>query len=155
MINMQPQFVSTDDFLNYWGIDLKEKLNKGSNLSNFADMFLRRIEDRLMTWIDKNTFRVYTWDVYKDDYKSGNEYWQKCIDESKDYWKKAILEQAMYVFKNSDIAQDSGYDPEKGIVAPTEDLQAIEICRPCINYLIEAGLYNHVMKNNPRYTSFN
>ena len=155
MIDMQPQYVSTDDFLNYWGIDLKEKLNKGANTSNFADMFLRRIEDRLMTWIDKTTFRIYSWDIYKDDYKCGDEYKQKAIDESKDYWKKAILEQAMYVFKNSDIGQDSGYDPEKGIVAPEYDLQAIEICRPCINFLISAGLYNHVMRNRPRNTSFN
>lgn len=148
MIDMQPQFVSTDDFLNYWGIDLKEKLNKGANYSNFADMFLRRIEDRLMTWIDKNTFRIYAWDVYKDENEND------IMAKQKDYWKKAILEQAMYVFKNSDIGQDSGYDPEKGIVAPQQDLQAIEICRPCINFLTEAGLYNHVMMNRPRYTSF-
>ena len=155
MINMQPQFVSTDDFLNYWGIDLKAKLNKGVNTSNFADMFLRRIEDRIMTWIDATTFRIVPWEYYKDDYIPKNDFNKKSIDLSRDYWKKAILEQAMYVFKNSDIGQDSGYDPEKGIMAPESDLQAIEICRPCIRFLIEAGLYNHVMKNRPRYTSFN
>ena len=154
MIDMQPQFVSTEDFLNYWGIDLKAKLNKGANPSNFADMFLRRIEDRLMTWIDATTFRITPWEYYKDDYVPKNELNKKAMDLSRDYWKKAILEQAMYVFKNSDIGQDSGYDPEKGIVAPEHDLQSIEICRPCIRFLIDAGLYNHVMKNRPRYTSF-
>ena len=155
MIDMQPQFVSTEDFLNYWGMDLREKMNKGSNTSNFADMFLRRIEDRLMTWIDANTFRVTPWECLKDDYIPKNEMYKKSLQRDRDYFKKALLEQAMYVIKNSDIGQDSGYDPEKGIVAPESDLQAIEICRPCINFLKEAGLFNHVMMNRPRYTSFN
>lgn len=154
MINMQPQFVSSDDFFNYWGINLKAKLDKGSNTSNFTDMFLRRVEDRLMAWIDKTTFRLYEWDYYKDDYKITQEWKKDIILEERDYWKKAILEQAMYIFKNSDIGQDSGYDPEKGIVATPEELQSIEVCRPCINFLAKAGLYNHVMKNRPRYTSF-
>lgn len=155
MIDMQPQFVSVGDFFNYWQIDLAAKLNKGTNTSNFADVFLRRIEDRLMTWIDATTFRLHPWEAYKDSYVFANEQQQKAMNENRDYWKKAILEQAYYVFKNSDIGQDSGYDPEKGIVASVEDLQAIEICRPCIRFLISAGLYNHVVRNRPRYTSFN
>ena len=155
MIDMQPLFISTDDFLNYWGIDLKAKLNSGSNNSNRADVFLRRVEDRLMAWVDSTTFRTIPWDYFKDDYVFKNDFVRKAMEESRDYWKKAILEQAMYVFKNSDIGQDSGYDPEKGMVAPPEDLQAIEICRPCIRFLIEACLYNHNIKNRPRYTSFN
>ena len=66
MIKMTPQFVTADDFLTYWGIDLRERL-KGNN-SNKADIFLKRIEDRLMKWIDANTFRVFNWDTLKDDY---------------------------------------------------------------------------------------
>lgn len=153
MIDMQPQFVSTSDFYNYWGVDLNEQLARTGNPSNFANMFLRRVEDRIMNWIDSNTFRLYSWDTYKDSYNCGNEIKQKYINIQKDYFRKAILEQAMYVFKNSDIGQDSGYDPERGIVASQEDLQSIEICRPCINFLKNAGLYNHVMKNRNRYTT--
>lgn len=156
MIDMQPQYISPSDFENYWGINLEAKFSKvSSNPSNYSYMFLKRIEDRLMTWIDANTFRDIPWSWYLDDFQCGNEYKQKYIDIQKDYWKKALLEQAMYVIKNSDIGQDSGYDPEKGIVAQQDELQAIEICRPCINFLKSAGLYNHVVRNRVRYTSFN
>lgn len=154
MINMQPEFISTDDFFNYWGINLESKLNTGDNRSNFANMFLKRIEDRVMSWIDANTFRNIPWENLKSDYKVENEYEQKYIDIQKDYWRKALLEQAMYVFRNGDIGQDSGYDQEKGVIAPSENLQSIEICRPCINFLKCAGLYNHNIQNTFRYTSF-
>lgn len=154
MIDMQPQFVSAEDFLNYWGVDLRKELKGDGDESFKADRFLRKIEDRLMTWIDANTFRVTPWDYYKDDFVPKNDWQKKFVNEQKDYWRKAILTQAMYVFRNSDIGMDSGYDPEKGIIAPETDLQAIEICRPCIDYLKSAGLYNHVVKNRPRYTSF-
>jgi len=154
MIDMQPQFVSTTDFFNYWQVDLIAKLNKGANTSNFANVFLRRVEDRLMSWIDANTFRVVPWDIFKDSYNCGIERKQKRLEEQKVYWKKAILEQAMYVFRNSDIGMDSGYDPEKGIIAPFEELENIEICKPAIRFIKETCLYNHVMKNRPRYTSF-
>lgn len=153
MINMQPHFVSTEDFYNYWGINLDEQFSRNNSPSNFGNMLLRRVEDRLMNWIDANTFRLMPWEYYEDNYNCGNEMKQKYVDIQKDYWRKAILEQAMYVFKNSDIAQDSGYDPERGIVASGNELESIEVCRPCINYLKNAGLLNHVMKNRNRYTT--
>lgn len=153
MIKMTPQFVSADDFLTYWGIDLRERL-KGTN-SNKADIFLKRIEDRLMTWIDANTFRVFDWVTLKDDYDNYlNESHRKSAKETKEAWKKAILSQAMYVFKNSDLGFDSGYDPAKGIIAQHRDLEEIEICRPAIDFLKSVGLLNHVVKNTVRYTSF-
>lgn len=153
MIKMTPQFVTADDFLTYWGIDLRERL-KGNN-SNKADIFLKRIEDRLMKWIDANTFRVFNWDTLKDDYDEYlNERHRISAKETKEDWKKAILSQAMYVFKNSDLGFDSGYDPSKGIVAPHKELEEIEICRPTIDFLKSAGLLNHVVKNTVRYTSF-
>ncbi len=153
MIDTQPQFVSPEDFLNYWSKDLNVLLRDNSNISNKADIFLKRVEDRLMSWIDANTFRLIPWDYYKDGYvyKSDNE--RKNAEILKDYWKKAILTQAMYIYRNSNIGMDSGYDPEKGMVATYSDLSAIEICRPTIDLIKQAGLYNHVVRNTFRHTT--
>lgn len=154
MIDMKPDFVTPNDFLNYWGVDLNAKLRGNTpGPTNKAESFLKRIEDRLMAWIDSNTFRLTTWDYYKDNAEYRNEREAKKAKVQKDAWKKAILTQAMYVFKNSDIGMDSGYDPEKGIIADKRSLDDIEICRQAIDFLKVAGLYNHVVKNRFRYTS--
>ena len=155
MINVMPQFVTADDFYNYWGINLNERMKPGTNVSNKTNIFLRSVEDRLMSWIDANTFRVYDWDYFKGKAEYLNDREKKIAEVRIDYWKKAILNQAMYVYRNSNIGLDSGYDPEKGVIASSVELQAIEICRPTIDLIKSAGLYNHVIKNVPRYTSFN
>ena len=53
----KPKFVSVDDFKNYWGLDLRNILRDDDNVSNQAERFLARVEDRLMNWIDNHTFR--------------------------------------------------------------------------------------------------
>ena len=63
---MEPRFITPDDFENYWGLNLREKLKDNSNSSNKANIFLKRIEDRMISWIDANTFRVTTWDNLTD-----------------------------------------------------------------------------------------
>lgn len=149
MIIMTPQFVSPSDFFTYWGINLNEKLRGNANNSNKADIFLKRIEDRMMAWIDANTFRVTPWEQLKDDYKTESEH----LRNQRRNWKLAILTQALYVYRNGDIMTDSGYDPEKGIIAPKSQLQDIEICQAAIDYIKVAGLYNHVVSNKFRYTT--
>lgn len=140
MLRTEPRFVSADDFENYWGINLSDKL-KGDNFSNKADKFLLRIENRLMNWLDANTFRVYRWDELND--------------EQLEKFQLAILEQAMYVFKNSDLALDSGYDPDQGIIADYETINKIAICQPTIDLLKTAGLFNLRIYNKRRFTTFN
>ena len=155
MIKMEPQFVSPEDFLNYWGVDLNSKLKSNSNDSNKANIFLKRVEDRLMSWIDANTFRIISWDILRGDYnKYRDDKEREIAEKQKDAWRLAILTQAMYIFKNSEIGLDSGYDPEKGIVAKKDDLSAIEICQSAIDYIKVAGLYNHVVTNRIRHTTF-
>jgi hypothetical protein len=140
MLRLEPRFVSADDFENYWGENLNAKL-KGDNYSNKADKFLLRIENRLMTWLDANTFRVYEWD-HLSDFQLEN-------------LQLAILEQAMYVFRNSDLALDSGYDPEQGVIADYEKINSIAICQPAIDLLKTAGLFNLRITNKRRFTTFN
>lgn len=132
-------FVTPADFKNYWGLDLESELKEdGSELdSNRADSFLMRIEDRLLSWVDANTWRNRRWE---------------CISQNqKEHLQKAILLQAMYVFRNSDLSMDSGYDPQRGKIAEKKDLQMIEICDPAIDELKTCGLYNHVMSNHWRW----
>lgn len=132
-------FVSPQDFKNYWGVDLNFVLKESNTEldSNKANMFLMRVEDRLMAWLDANTFRTYLWDEIEG--------------EDKEAMQKAILIQAMYIFRNSDLSTDSGYDPQRGVVIPKKDLQAIEICDAAIDVLKSSGLYSRVMKNRRRY----
>lgn len=154
MIIMEPQFVSPEDFLNYWGIDLNETLKSESNDSNKANIFLKRVEDRLMSWIDANTFRVIPWDYLKGPIKASTKEREETIKKQREAWNLAILTQAMYIYKNSEIGLDSGYDPEKGIVATKDSLSAIEICQSAIDYIKVAGLYNHCVSNKLRHSTW-
>ena len=136
-------FVSPQDFNNYWGIDLNVVLPEtGSELdSNKADMFLMRVEDRLMAWLDANTYRTYLWESIE-----GND---------KEAMQKAIIIQAMYIFRNSDLSTDSGYDPQRGVVIAKKDLQSIEICDAAVDILKASGLYSRTIKNRRRYIRLN
>lgn len=135
---MEPKFITPDDFENYWGINLIEKLKDNSNSSNKANIFLKRVENRVISWIDANTFRQTTWD--------------KLTDYQLEHFQNALIEQAMYIYRNSDLALDSGYDTEKGFVGGAEKLKTIEICEPCLRELKLAGLYNLTVTNRNRYT---
>lgn len=134
----QPKFVSVDDFKNYWGLDLRNILRSDDNESNQAERFLARVEDRLMNWIDNHTFRRIK---YENLHANPRQY---------ENWQKAILTQAMYMFKNGDLGIESGLDTEKGIIAPRSDLVELEVCQAAIDYLSNAGLFNLNVKNRPR-----
>ena len=68
--------------------------------------------------------------------------------------KTAILEQALYVFKNGDLSIDSGYDPQRGTTIEKNDLMRREISTQAIDILKNAGLFNQNVANKRRYTSF-
>ena len=137
-MNFEPKFISASDFYDYWGIDLIEKLKNGGNSSNKANIFLRRIENNVMAWIDANTFR--------------NVHWDHLSEFQLEQFQYALLEQAMYVYRNSDISLDSGYDPEKGIIVDKQTLEGLIICTPALNFLKLAGLYNLNVTNRMRFT---
>lgn len=133
------KFVSVSDYKNYWGEDLESELNTpGSEVdSSEADRFLMRVEDRLLAWIDANTFRNFTW--------------ESLGGAQLESLQKAILIQARYIFRNSDLSTDSGYDPQRGIIIAKKDLQLIEICDAAVDMLKSSGLYCRAMKNRRRY----
>ena len=135
-MNVKPKFVSPGDFENYWGEGLYN-LKSNDNASGKEEIFLRRVENRLLSWIDANTFRVTKWEELEP--------WQI------EHLQIAILEQAMYVYRNSDLIQDSGYDPEKGKIVDYSYIESIEVCSAAIREIKIAGLYNQVIKNRRRY----
>lgn len=134
----QPKFVTVDDFKNYWGKDLRSILRSDDNDSNQAERFLARVEDRLMNWIDNNTFRRIPYDQLRSNPRQFEN------------WQKAILTQAMYMYRNGDLGIESGLDTEKGIIAARSDLVELEVCQAAIDYLSNAGLFNLNVKNRPR-----
>lgn len=142
MINTEPKFINPSDFYNYWGIDLNAALKSDNNVSNKANTFLKIVEDRLMAWVDSNTARNFAWD----------ELWQ--YEWALEHFQKALLEQAMYMYRNSDILMDSGYDPDSGIIAKREDLLKIAVAESAINLLKVGGIFNQVMTNRRRYLDF-
>ena len=133
---LEPQYVTVDDFNNYHGVNLREILRNDGNDSYQAERFLAREELKFINWIDNTTFR-------RLPYSQLNERQLKLF-------RCAILEQVMYVIKNGDIGLDSGYDPEKGVIADSDTLNSLRVSQVAIDLLSNAGLFNLVMKNRPR-----
>lgn len=131
-----PMFITVDEFDNYWSVNLRDMLRTSANESNQAEMFLARVERRLMAYIDNNTFRRYKY--------------EELCGHQLNAFKEAIVLQAMYVYKNGDIGMDSGYDAERGLVAKRAELVELSVCQDAIDVLANAGLWNMSMKNRPR-----
>lgn len=136
----EPKFVTTDEFYNMWGIDLNARLKGFDNVSNKGNTFLANIERSLMEMIDARTNRNYKYEELQGRPLKG--------------FKKAILYQAMYVYRNGDISMDSGYDPSKGPVESIDNLEKISYSQRAIQCLVDYGLYNHNIYNRRRYTRF-
>lgn len=136
-IRTTPRFVTPEDFLNRYGIDLNKRLKDDDNPSNKANCFLLNIEERLMSWIDKTSFRNYNWENL-EPYQL-------------EHWCNAILLQAKYVLRNGDLSTDSGYDIDGGVIASREQINSIEIAQPVIDELARGSLMNHIVENRTRY----
>ena len=124
------RYITADEFREYTGVDLEAELRDTSNPSDKVNAFLKRIEDRMEVYLNVHFF------------KNVSEYWTRFNDLQKSYYKKALIEQAYYVFKNGDISSDSGYDPEKGIVASKHALNELVIAPNARNYLRMTGLWS-------------
>jgi hypothetical protein len=140
MISNVPKFVTPTDFENYWGTNLNEVLKDTSNLSNKANMFLKQVEDEIISHINARTNRTYDWD--------------NLTPYQYEHMQMAVLIQANYELLNGKIGLDSGYDPAKGLVATPSSLNAIRICGEAIEQLKAGALYNQNIQNRRRFTRF-
>ena len=65
-------------------------------------------------------------------------------DYQKYHYKHALLEQAIYIYKNGDISVDSGYDPDKGEVARPERYAIAPNCKAELRL---CGIWNRNIPN--------
>jgi hypothetical protein len=138
----KPKFVEQSDYFNYFGVNLNEALRVQDNESNLPNLFLMQVEDKLLARIDATSFRIYNWDR------------NRLTPFQLENLQKAILYQAEYMIRNSDLFSDSGYDLERGQIISGEKLQSIAICRTSIDLLKNCGLFNQVIVNRHRYNEF-
>lgn len=135
-MEIKTKYITPDDFKDYFGIDLKLELESQGNPSNTAESFIKRIEDRVATFIDASFYRQ----VDKE--------YPKFTDYQREHYSKALLEQAMYVFKNGDISVDSGYNMDTGEIASNETILKKIIAPNCKNELILCGLWSRQIINS-------
>ena len=129
MAQLQTKYITPDDFKEYFGIDLAV-LKDDTNPSNKQVAFLKRIEDRMEAMIDAECFR-----------QVGREY-PHFSNYQKEHYKRALLEQAIYVFKNGDISVDSGIDPEKGVIIDAEMIKRASLAPNAKRELQLCGLWS-------------
>lgn len=126
-MQLQTKYITLDEFKQYFPeIDLIEAF--GSKEKALA--FLKRWEDRIGSFINASfnrnvdmLFPVFT-------------------DYQKEHYKLALLEQCLYIFRNSDISTDSGYDTDKGEISTVGKLQSRVIAPNAKRELILCGLWN-------------
>ena len=127
---LQTKYISLDEFNEYFNIDLAAEFGTVEK----AKAFLKRIEDRLATFVDSN-------------FNCNIDMKYPCFtDYQKYHYKLALLEQCIYIFKNGDISVDSGYDPEKGEIAAKPGVK-YAIAPNCKDNLRLCGIWNRNIPN--------
>lgn len=135
----EAMFIKPDDFYNYTGKNLYKELRVHENESNKVDLFLMYVEDAMLERVSATSFRLYDWN--------------QLTPYQKEQMQKALIYQTQYIIRSGDLFTDSGYDVDKGFIADYNKIQQIALCRPAIDALINAGTYNHKIKNRIRYWS--
>ncbi len=137
---MQTKYITTDEFLEYSGIDLKARLRADDNPSNTALAFLKRIEVRMQAFVEANFHRDI--DIL----------FPSLTDHQKQCYKYALMEQAIYILRNGDISTDSGYDPHEGPKDSIGNLRGRSIAPNAKEQLMLAGIWSRkIMGNRSAY----
>ena len=129
-MTLQTKYITPDDFLVYTGIDLGAQLKGNANPSDKANAFLNRIEVRMEAYLNAHFFKLVT-----DEYPRFSEF-------QKLHYKYALLEQALYIFRNGDISIDSGYEPDEGIKIGRRDIVKLSLAPNAIDHLRLCGLWS-------------
>lgn len=128
------KYITKDDFKRYFGIDLDIKLKDNDNPSDKSNAFLMRVENDVMLWLN----HTFNQDI---DYL-----YPEFTDIQKQYYQLALLEQAIYMFKNGDILNDSGYEPDGGKVISRGEIKEIMLSPRTEMYLKQVGLCNRYLR---------
>lgn len=126
-MELQTKYITLDEFNQYFPeINLVEEL--GSRERALA--FLKRWENRMESFIDASFNR------------NVDMLYPHFTDYQKEHYKLALLEQCLYIHRNSDLSTDSGYDTEKGEIENLGRLNARMIAPNAKRELILCGLWN-------------
>lgn len=130
---LQTKYITLDEFDEYFPevAPIREQLGG----EQIALAWLKRIEDRMEVFVNANFNR----NIEKE--------WPVFTENMKNHYKLALLEQAIYIFKNSDISVDSGYDPEQGEIMNIDRLKKIQLAPNAIDHLRMCGLTNRQLLN--------
>lgn len=127
-MTFKSQYITADDIKNYAGIDLNYELHDDDNPSNKVNAFLFRLETRMRSYLDAN----YHQDI--------DRLYPTLSEHQKEHYKLALIEQAIYIVRNSDISVDSGYDPSVGIVADRGKLKELSLAPNAKEHLMVCGV---------------
>lgn len=133
-MEIRTKYITPDDFKDYFGIDLEAEMKDSGNPSNTAIAFIKRVEDRLASFIDSKFFR-----------NVDREY-PNFTDYQKEHYALALLEQALYVYRNGDISVDSFLDYENGEKASNDTIDKKKIAPNCRENLLLCGLWCRIVK---------
>jgi hypothetical protein len=123
---LQTRYITLDDFREYFNIDLTAEMEgEGDALA-----FLKRIEDRMESYIQTHFFKIID-----EEYVRFSEFQKK-------HYKLVLLEQCIYIFRNGDISVDSGYDPDIGRKANRAEIVQLSIAPNAKEHLVVCGLWN-------------
>ena len=133
-IDINDLSITPEEFLEYTGVNLAVELrgidHRAGNPSNAVSAWLERNRIRLNTWIDQH-------------YYGGLGFgYREPTDYERYHYKLALLEQCYYVFKNGDIASDSGRDDNGAMRMSRDDIKELSIAPETIRHLNLAGLYS-------------
>ncbi len=128
-MEIKTQYITPDDFKQYFGIDLAARLKGDANPSDKANAFLKRIEDRMEAYLNAQFFKNVKMEYIE------------MSDFQKEKYRLALLEQAIYVFKNGDISVDSGYDPDEGLKISPHAKNELVLAPNAINNLRLCGIW--------------
>ena len=135
---LKPQFITVEDYDNYWNENLREKLRSiDGNDSYEAERFLARVEKRLMRYINVKTYRRLNYYLLNPRQLAA--------------FQEALVEQAKYMFYNGDTGINSGFNQEQNDIIDPDKMEDIAVSREAIRALVDAGMFNLTVKNRPRY----
>lgn len=134
-MQFKTKYITLDEYEQYFQEDLRAAL--GSEEKTIG--FLKRIEDRMEVYINSNYNRNI-----EIEYPVFSDYQKK-------HYKLALLEQAVYIFHNSDISVDSGYDTERGEIMSRSKIKELSLSTNTIEHLRVCGLWNRALRGRHTY----
>jgi len=140
-MQIKTKYITAADFKTYFGIDLALELDNGANPSDKVSAFLKRIENRMEAYL--NTYY----------FENINSLYPDFTDYQKEHYSLALLEQALYVFKNGDISSDSGYSIDSGESASNATIIEKSIAPNARQELILCGLCSRAIYKGNGYGS--